>query len=318
MRMYSRSTGRPSSRWVSRSSSSTAAPSGTCRIAAECASAGTASTARLAFPSRCAGDLLDEREDVVGLEGVRDDGVADVRREVGHVEAERQVAEIAQPFDEDDRFAGAEREPVRHRRRRRHRHRGAHFVADVAVALERLLEADERVEAVVVLADGDVGAGARPAVDEPFVLQRGQRLANGVAGDEELGREIGLRQAVRRGSRRRGSGGGGRRPPGGPGRPADDGWASVRRAGSLAMSPPGGWSVCEWPGHERYRRIFRFPVARGEGRTGGHRMRRCAHARTCCGTHRLGDCATCFVTVGFESRRAEFTAVAMPVTTLQL
>ena len=30
----------------------------------------------------------------------------------------------------------------------------------------------------------------RPAVDQPLVLERGQRLANGVAGDEELRGEV--------------------------------------------------------------------------------------------------------------------------------
>src|SRR5882757_7100677 len=52
IRMYSRSTGLPSSRCVSRSSNRTAAPSGACRRAAVWASAATASTARAAVPRR--------------------------------------------------------------------------------------------------------------------------------------------------------------------------------------------------------------------------------------------------------------------------
>ncbi len=93
--------------------------------------------------------------------------------------------------------AGVELQPVGDRRRRGHGHGRAHLVADLAVALERLLEADERVEAVVVLADGDVGAGAGTAVDEAFVLERRERLANGVAGDEELACQVLLgRQSV--------------------------------------------------------------------------------------------------------------------------
>ena len=76
-------------------------------------------------------------------------------------------------------------------------HGRAHFVADLAIALERLLEADERVEAVVVLADGDMGTGAGTTVDETLVLQRSERLTNGVAGDEELACQVLLaRQSV--------------------------------------------------------------------------------------------------------------------------
>src|SRR5271166_5271463 len=53
IRIYSRSTGLPSSRLVSRSNMSNDAPSGTCSVAAECASAGRASSASDAEPSRC-------------------------------------------------------------------------------------------------------------------------------------------------------------------------------------------------------------------------------------------------------------------------
>ncbi len=71
-------------------------------MAAECASAATDSTATAGSAEPPAGDLLDEREDVVDLERVLDDVAADVGGEVGHVERERQVAEVAQAFDEDD------------------------------------------------------------------------------------------------------------------------------------------------------------------------------------------------------------------------
>src|SRR5215213_7351097 len=53
MRMYSRSTGLPSSRLVRRSSMSSAAPSGTASVAAEWGSAETASSASVADPNRC-------------------------------------------------------------------------------------------------------------------------------------------------------------------------------------------------------------------------------------------------------------------------
>ncbi|OFJ55569.1 hypothetical protein BEL07_01290 [Mycolicibacterium grossiae] len=86
-----------------------------------------------------AGDVLDEGEDVVALEVVVEDVAADVGGEVGHVEAQRQVAEVAQPLDEDDLFAGLQPELGGHRRRGGDRHRGADLVADLAVPLEGLL-----------------------------------------------------------------------------------------------------------------------------------------------------------------------------------
>ncbi len=74
---------------------------------------------------------------------------------------------------------------------------GPDLVADLAVVLERLLEADEGVEAVVVLVHRDVRADLWPAIDQAFVLQHGERFANGVAGHEEfLGQRILGRQAV--------------------------------------------------------------------------------------------------------------------------
>jgi hypothetical protein len=39
---------------------------------------------------------------------------------------------------------------------------------------------------VVVFALRDTGSDARPVIDQPLVLQCGERLPNGVAGDEEL------------------------------------------------------------------------------------------------------------------------------------
>ena len=53
--------------------------------------------------------------------------------------------------------------------------------------LERLLQPEQGVETVVVLADRDVGADPSSAVDQPFGLEHGEGFANGVAGDEEIG-----------------------------------------------------------------------------------------------------------------------------------
>ncbi len=133
------------------------------------------------MPEALTGDLLDEREHVVALQRVCDDRLADVVCQIGHVQAERKVAEVAQPFDEYHGLAGSELELAGHRRRRRHRHRGPDLVADLAVALEGLLQPDERVQAVVVLADGHASADLGLAVDEPLGLEHRQRLADGVA-----------------------------------------------------------------------------------------------------------------------------------------
>jgi hypothetical protein len=65
-------------------------------------------------------------------------------------------------------------------------HDGPDLVVHLAVVLERLLQPDQRVQAVVILAHRDVSADLGPAVDQPFVLQDGERLADGVTGDEEL------------------------------------------------------------------------------------------------------------------------------------
>lgn len=67
----------------------------------------------------------------------------------------------------------------------------AHRVRLSTAAL-RLLQSDERIEAVVVLADGDVGADLGLAVDEPLGLQHGQRFADGVAGYQEIRPELSL------------------------------------------------------------------------------------------------------------------------------
>jgi hypothetical protein len=64
-----------------------------------------------------------------------------------------------------------------------------YLVAHVAVVLERLLQSDEGVETVVVLADRDVSADLSSAVDQALGLEHGEGFANGVAGDEEFGGE---------------------------------------------------------------------------------------------------------------------------------
>ena len=115
---------------------------------------------------------------------------SDVRGQVGLVEAERQIAEVTQPLDEHHSFAGRESQPAGHRRRGGHRQGGPHLIADLAEILERLLQSEEGIEPVVVLALRDVGADLGSAVDQPLVLQDGERLANGVARHEEFGRQL--------------------------------------------------------------------------------------------------------------------------------
>jgi hypothetical protein len=50
--------------------------------------------------------LLDECEHVVGLQWVSEHQLADVRSQIGQVEGQRKVTEVAQPFHEDDLLAG--------------------------------------------------------------------------------------------------------------------------------------------------------------------------------------------------------------------
>jgi hypothetical protein len=99
---------------------------------------------------------------------------------------------MTQPLDEHHLLAGLQSQPLRHGWRRRHGHRRAHLVADLAVGFEGLLQSQQCVESVVVLALRDVGADLGSAVDQSFVLQCGQRLANGVAGHREFGRQFEL------------------------------------------------------------------------------------------------------------------------------
>ncbi len=67
---------------------------------------------------------------------------------------------------------------------------GPDLVADVSVVLERLLQADQGVQAVVVFADRDMRADLGSAVDQPLVFEDGQRLANGIARHEEFGCQL--------------------------------------------------------------------------------------------------------------------------------
>ena len=183
IRMYSRSTGLPSSRLVSRSSISSAAPSGTCRVAAECASAGMASSASDAEPSRCPLTCSMSANRSLSFQRVIQDLGSDIRGEVGQVEGQRQVTEIAQPLDEHRLSPGFQLQPAGHRRRSDDEHRGAHLVADFADVFEGLFQSQQRVDPVVVLALRDVGADLGSAVDQTLVLEDAQRLANSVAGD---------------------------------------------------------------------------------------------------------------------------------------
>ncbi|GCA98797.1 hypothetical protein NCCNTM_24320 [Mycolicibacterium sp. NCC-Tsukiji] len=93
---------------------------------------------------------------------------------------------------------GGQLQPARHGRGSRQLGDRAHFVADVTVILEGLLEPDKRVQAVIVFALRNVGADARSPVDQPLGLEDRQGLAHGVAGYRELGDQLGLTRQARR------------------------------------------------------------------------------------------------------------------------
>jgi hypothetical protein len=137
-------------------------------------------------PQSLAADLFDEREHVIGFQRMRQHRGADVGCQIGQVQGQRQIAEIAQSLDEHHLLTRLQLQPARDCGRRRQMLYGPDLVADFAVVLERLLEADECVEAVVVLVHRDVRADLGSAIDESFVLQHRERLANGVAGHEEF------------------------------------------------------------------------------------------------------------------------------------
>src|ERR1700749_5029894 len=129
MRMYSRSTGVPSARPVSRSSISSAAPSGTSSVAAECASAGMASSASDAEPSRC--------PLTCSMSANRSSVSSEWLSTSIPIFGARQVAEIAQPLDEHRLLAWLQPQPAGDRRRGGDRHGGPHLVADLAEVFER-------------------------------------------------------------------------------------------------------------------------------------------------------------------------------------
>ena len=99
-------------RLVSRSSIRSAAPSGICRFAAECASALTDSIARSAEPRRWPQTCSISANTSLVSRAWREDLGADVGGEVGQVQAKRQVAEVAQPLDVDDGLARLELQPA--------------------------------------------------------------------------------------------------------------------------------------------------------------------------------------------------------------
>lgn len=85
-------------------------------------------------------DLLDQGEQVVGLQRMAEHPGSAIRGQVCLIEAQRQVAEPTQPLDENRLLAGLESQPARYRGWRSNRHRGAHLVADLAVIFQRFLQ----------------------------------------------------------------------------------------------------------------------------------------------------------------------------------
>lgn len=144
------------------------------------------------------GDLLDQREHIVSFQRVIQDPGSDIRGEIGQVEGQRQVTEVAQPVDEHRLLPRCQLQPTGDRRWRDHEHGGAHLVADFANVFEGLFESQQGVDPVVVLALRDVGADLGSAVDQSLVLENAQRFANGIAGHREFRGQVALgRQPVR-------------------------------------------------------------------------------------------------------------------------
>ncbi|SLF43119.1 Uncharacterised protein [Mycobacteroides abscessus subsp. massiliense] len=109
-----------------------------------------------------------------------DDRLTHVRSEVGLVQAQREITQIAQALDEDDARARIQPQPMGDSGRGVHLLDDSHLVTHLAIALEGLLEPKQGIQPVFVLAQCDVGSRAGPPLNEALVLERGERLSHGV------------------------------------------------------------------------------------------------------------------------------------------
>ena len=135
-------------------------------------------------------DLLDEREHVVGFQRVAQQLGADIRGEIGQVEAERQVAEIPQPLDEHHLLAVFQPQPAGHRRRAatgiaaRTSLRTSPWFLNVSFSPSSASSPWSYLRCATCVPT------LGPRSIRPSCLENGERLANGVAGDEEFGGQL--------------------------------------------------------------------------------------------------------------------------------
>lgn len=128
------------------------------------------------------GDLLDQPEDIGVLQVGAEESGADVHRDVGEVEGEREAAEPAQPLDVEDIGVGGDAQPVGDAGGGGDGADGPYLIGDRAVFVQGLGKAHQPVQTVRVLLRHDDRAHPGQPLHQPLGAQQIEGQAHGVAG----------------------------------------------------------------------------------------------------------------------------------------